>query len=188
MCNCRDKAGETAAATPAAMTLERARVLVPTIERSVMCWVCPHARGADRKVGPVAWATRVARKSGRWCSGTGWAGEDVPIVDRIAGGQCPRARFTPRERTTRWLGVAWIGVPMPLRWLARVMGRHAVRADAWWGCGCVKALREWWDGAGVHARATSDIDAMRPGRRRSREHAAGHIPTRNGLARNRGRA
>lgn len=146
MCDCAKRAGAEDVSRPeipAALTLDRARVLMPTADRAVMCWACTHARDADRRAGMIALVARVRRGSGRWCAGGD--GAATPIVDRLARGDCPRARFAPVGRGTRWMGVAWIGVPMPLRWLARAAGRHKVEADAWYGCGCIESAKNLWD-------------------------------------------
>lgn len=117
---------------------------MPTADRAVMCWVCPHARERlEGGNGMIAWARRVWRRSGRWCAG----GLDRdPVVDRLATGLCPRGRFNPHDRTTRWVFLAWIGVAKPLRWLAWALGIRRVASDGWWGCGCIKPMREAWDG------------------------------------------
>ena len=39
----------------------------------------------------------------------------------------------------RWLGMAWIGIPMPLRWLYGIKNAP--------GCGCHAAAKGWWDRA-----------------------------------------
>lgn len=147
MCNCdhAQRGTQHAGGTPTTLTIEAARVKMPTAERAVMCWVCPHARAADRRGGLVAWASRLRRNDARWCAGEGWDGDASPLVQRLADGRCPRERFVPGDRTIRWIGLDWIGLPMPLRWLAWALGAASVRPGGWWGCGCARVLREAWD-------------------------------------------
>lgn len=61
-------------------------------------------------------------------------------VTRLALMRCGRGTLLDGIRV-RWLGLVWIGVPEPLRW---VIGERDLPMDLP-GCGCIARLREWVD-------------------------------------------
>lgn len=142
MCDCKNTTAGERADTGVPVRLTRGRAtLTPIHERAVLCWVCPHAREAVRGMGgPIAWLRRVVAKSGRRCGVSG-----QPIVEHLARGECPRARFTREARTTRCVFVAWLGLPLPLRWLAWAAGKEHPRPAAWDGCGCMAWAKDLWE-------------------------------------------
>lgn len=147
MCECAKNTGVTpggvtpGAGVPVPLTHGPA-TLSPIAERAVLCWACPHARdvGGGGGGGPVAWLRRIVTRSGRWCGVSG-----APIMEHLARGECPRSRFRREDRTASVAGVAWRGLPMPLRWLAWALGPGHVRPGAWHGCGCVARAKDLWE-------------------------------------------
>lgn len=86
------------------------------VTNALMC------HGCARRWGPLC-------PSGRFVS--------VHIENR----DCPRGRFV-KDGVVRWWWIRWIGVPMPLRWWARLTLRKCPKAP---GCGCVKVLKDGWE-------------------------------------------
>lgn len=101
--------------------------------RRAMCISCPSRKGA-------AWGCG-GRPLGR-CSVAG-----QPIGLMIAGVKpCPRGRHPDQAGRVRWMGISWLGVPMPIRWLAAALGRERGGIDQVEqlpGCGCVERLKAW---------------------------------------------
>ena len=70
-------------------------------------------------------------------------GKAIIEVAAILQSPCPIGRFGDKN-TTRWLGMDWIGVPEPLRWiLVWKLKRTPLGLD---GCGCVNRVKESWAG------------------------------------------
>lgn len=90
--------------------------------RATLCHICPHA---DR-AGPI-WSGAVT------CSISA-----KPIVHHALSGHCPSGLYGLTQ--SRW----WIGVPAPLRWLARVLGAPAKALRLIPGCGCIRPLKLAW--------------------------------------------
>lgn len=68
------------------------------------------------------------------------------IKDYVQGGRpCPLGKHSAKSPIVRWLGMAWMGVPMPIRlWLMVVHTRHP-RPDSFTSCGCNLRLKTLWD-------------------------------------------
>ena len=94
--------------------------------RAAMCQTCPKAK-------------HNAKGSAVTCT---IGGKSVAEIAFDAAYECPTGRM--HTTTTRWLGVEWIGVPEPLRWvLTWQLGRLPRGLE---GCGCVKVVKESWAG------------------------------------------
>lgn len=95
--------------------------------RAAMCQTCPSAK-------------HNAKGSAVTCT---ISGKSVAEIAFDTAYQCPINRMNI-DSSTRWLGVDWIGVPEPLRWvLTWQLGRSPRGLE---GCGCVKAVKESWAG------------------------------------------
>lgn len=88
--------------------------------RAAMCETCPAGRRGPR--GGVALCTITGR-------------DIAQHVDGSAA--CPKRRFPDANGLIRWLGIRWIGVPRPLRWLLSWRGLRR----AHYGCGCIFFIR-----------------------------------------------
>ncbi len=113
------------------------RVLDHERAGGLMCLTCEYAR----ETGFVSCSINrepIAVKLG--CTG-----ELVSPANRV----CPIGLDPDDEGVVRWLGLRWIGVPMPRRWLLK-------RPLRWWwgtapvtqgieGCGCILALKIMWE-------------------------------------------
>lgn len=116
-------------------------------ERAVMCWSCPTVHG-----GP--WGGK------RVCED----GETVRVKVSIGGKGCPRGNHPDKAGVIQWCGLAWYGVPAPIRWAARVL-HPSHRAFHWWpGCSCIKPLKDLWLQVKelVHANRRTNDDAVQP--------------------------
>lgn len=84
------------------------------------------------------------RRRGATCQLTGRT-----CREHVARGHCPRRRFPDAQGRVRWLGLAWLGVPAPIRWLAATrLGRAVMggipRPAPPAGCGCTVAGKAVW--------------------------------------------
>ena len=80
-----------------------------------------------------------------------WCGRSTPeLVQLTAMGKphCPLGKHYAGPGQTRFLGVRWYGVPMPVRLWLRLKGwlwdAHSPRAcvsEVWDGCGCIVTLK-----------------------------------------------
>lgn len=64
-----------------------------------------------------------------------------PVVALCQRGACPKRKHPDETGKARWLGVAWIGVPAPIRWWLRLTHPKHPRSRSWRGCGCVAFLK-----------------------------------------------
>ena len=65
----------------------------------------------------------------------------------IEGQPCPRGWHPDKRGRVRWAGVAWSGVPFPLRlwlWLRLDDRDHDEFVASFAGCGCVRSLKAAW--------------------------------------------
>lgn len=84
--------------------------------RAAMCQTCPHAV--------------MERGSATQCTING-----MPVVTiAMSTTPCPVGRFD------RWMGVEWVGVPEPLRWVLAWQLKREPRGLT--GCGCIKVVKE----------------------------------------------
>lgn len=90
--------------------------------RAVLCHVCPHGER------PGAVWQGVVR-----CSIDG-----RPIKEHVMSGRCTEGLYGLVR--SRW----WMGVPRPLRWLARVLGAPAAAVGLIPGCGCIRPAKVAW--------------------------------------------
>lgn len=80
------------------------------------------------------------RRQGPNC---GVSGEFVEV--HIMGVPCPRVMHPDRDGVVRWFGIRWIGAPAPVRWWAMLTTKYPRGKVP--GCGCVKVLKDIWNGA-----------------------------------------
>lgn len=57
----------------------------------------------------------------------------------VGGVPCPLGRFD-QAGVVRWMGVEWVGVPEPLRWVLTWQLKRVPRNLE--GCGCIKAIKQ----------------------------------------------
>lgn len=108
-----------------------------------MCFLCPARDGARCSLvrGSHANAKNLVLNTGT-IKALPRAGDVQLIVSARASVQCPRNRHPVGEhQIVRWMGLAWYGVPEPLRWLLDI------RRGPWRGtntlvqCGCQTTLK-----------------------------------------------
>lgn len=94
-------------------------------ERALACAVCPHA---------------VQDNKGRrmYCGRQG--NRSIALLTVSAKATCPVRRWPNEKGETRWLGMRWLGVPEPLRWVFLWRNKRNPKADGW-SCGCLAWLR-----------------------------------------------
>jgi hypothetical protein len=97
--------------------------------RAAMCDTCPRVARA-KGVDGIARGVRCTVHGGDVAS---------LVMRQIA--TCPRGRWPDEAGVVRWLGVRWLGVPMPLRHRLEQRYGRAVRLSA---CGCVAGLKRFW--------------------------------------------
>lgn len=93
--------------------------------RAAMCLACPKAQAGRRRREPVA-CTIDGRR----------------LRQRVADPRAKCERWPDGLGRVRWLGVLWVGVPMPLRAWLEMRGHPG----AWElpGCGCLAWLHGYW--------------------------------------------
>lgn len=70
------------------------------------------------------------------------------VILHVKGKACPRGWHPDKDGIVRWLGVRWYGVPFPIRaYLYARLGQGSPEEyiGAFAGCGCVVALKDWYE-------------------------------------------
>jgi hypothetical protein len=96
--------------------------------RAAMCQICPFAsrNPADPLGLTPAGGAVFCRPAGR----------PVAVMVTAGAARCPKGMHPSDRGLVRWAGLAWMGVPRPVRW-----------ALFWWlrgpvpGCGCIEPLK-----------------------------------------------
>lgn len=97
------------------------------VERAAICQTCLWGETHDRVVGVVS------------CTISGRA-----IVDHLHGARCPKGKHPDRRGVTRFVGVRWYGVPMPVRAWVWLTGTRHIPLRAWRLCGCAVVPKVAW--------------------------------------------
>ena len=87
--------------------------------RAVMCHACQHGQSLVQ------------------CSLSG-----KPLLEHANGCDCPQGKMPDKDGNVRWVGLTWIGVPMPVRQYVAGQsptGRATIDLP---GCGCLQSLRK----------------------------------------------
>lgn len=114
------------------------------------CLACPHARAT----GFVSCSLNRRPIVRQVCGGRliADAGQSLPEADGRMTGGCP-LNGVDQDGRIRWMGILWRGVPWPRRvlmadevWCGFRYGLPRPAApDDFPGCGCVDALKAWWE-------------------------------------------
>ena len=83
----------------------------------------------------AAMCSACSRRKGVDCDVTG-----IPTQWHRVSGDCPRKRFPDKAGIVKWMGVKWMGVPMPIRLWLVLLGK-VERPDDFTGCGCLVAAK-----------------------------------------------
>ena len=122
-CGCQSKSFRSLPITSQLPTEARPQLSNAPTSRAAMCQTCPNAQ--RNKLGG---ATR--------CKIDGKSIVYLTTRENV----CPIGRHPDAAGRVRWLGVEWLGVPEPLRWLLTwQLKREPRNLD---GCGCIKAVKE----------------------------------------------
>ena len=77
------------------------------------------------------------------CTLSNCAKSMMPLESHIQGRPCPLGKHPDANGWIRWLGVRWIGLPMPVRWWLSLVNWNRFYIDTP-GCGCALWLKRLW--------------------------------------------
>ena len=100
--------------------LESIRVSGSVVERAAMCDTCIWGEKHDYFGYGVVSCTISGRK----------------ILDHVHGVACPEGKHPDCRGITRFMGIRWYGVPMPVRAWVWLTGTRHIPLRAWRLCGC----------------------------------------------------
>lgn len=95
-------------------------------ERALACAVCPHAVKDDR--GRRMYCGKQGNRS-------------IALMTVNGQAVCPVGRWPNEKGETTWLGLRWLGVPEPLRWVFLWRAKRNPKADGW-SCGCLACVKQ----------------------------------------------
>lgn len=123
---------------------------------------CPGRRGlTDEMRTNAAMCLACPARDGEVCGVTG-----QPVALHVATSNCAwggGSRFVDGSGRVRWLGLNWLGVPMPLRWkVTRAAVALGVRVPRLPGCGCLEVgVRLWRSCLRLVAAFTGNMEPVK---------------------------